>query len=150
VSTTATGTGSPANSPAFVPYVYGATRGTPSRGRPGRVLAAALAPETTVRRFERELAAMRGPCPATGNAAVREPCGTSAAYHRHLRAGEKPCEACRLAENADCVKRVAARKAKAAAVPAQAPAPAAAVRCRGCGYLETAPGHLVICGERAA
>ena len=30
-----------------------------------------------------------------------EPCGTLAAYRRHSRAGEKPCEACRRARNAD-------------------------------------------------
>jgi hypothetical protein len=29
-----------------------------------------------------------------------EPCGTLAAYRRHSRAGEKPCEACREARNA--------------------------------------------------
>jgi len=27
-------------------------------------------------------------------------CGTSAAYHRHIRAGEKPCQSCVQAENA--------------------------------------------------
>lgn len=26
-----------------------------------------------------------------------KPCGTTAAYRRHLRAGEKPCDACRKA-----------------------------------------------------
>ena len=29
-----------------------------------------------------------------------EPCGTLAAYRRHSRSGEKPCEACRQARNA--------------------------------------------------
>ena len=30
---------------------------------------------------------------------LRHPCGTPAAYFRHYRNGEKPCEACRLAQN---------------------------------------------------
>jgi len=30
------------------------------------------------------------------------PCGTQAAYERHLRAGEKPCAPCRAAHNAYC------------------------------------------------
>jgi hypothetical protein len=41
-----------------------------------------------------------------------EPCGTPAAYRRHSRAGEKPCEACRLWRNADSQAR---RRAKAEA-----------------------------------
>ena len=31
---------------------------------------------------------------------VLKPCGTHAAYHRHLRNSEKPCTPCRKAENA--------------------------------------------------
>jgi hypothetical protein len=41
-----------------------------------------------------------------------EPCGTLAAYRRHSRRGEKPCEACRVARNADGQAR---RRAKAEA-----------------------------------
>ena len=41
-----------------------------------------------------------------------EPCGTLAAYRRHSRAGEKPCEACRVRRNADSQAR---RRAKAEA-----------------------------------
>ena len=41
-----------------------------------------------------------------------EPCGTLAAYRRHSRAGEKPCEACRETRNADSQAR---RRAKAEA-----------------------------------
>ena len=41
-----------------------------------------------------------------------EPCGTLAAYRRHSRSGEKPCEACRGARNADGQAR---RRAKAEA-----------------------------------
>lgn len=28
----------------------------------------------------------------------KQPCGTAAAYRRHLRRGEKPCEACKAAD----------------------------------------------------
>jgi hypothetical protein len=38
-----------------------------------------------------------------------EPCGTLAAYRRHSRRGEKPCEACRQARNADGQARRRAR-----------------------------------------
>jgi C-5 cytosine-specific DNA methylase len=41
-----------------------------------------------------------------------EPCGTLAAYRRHSRRGEKPCEACRQARNAG---NRATRRAKAEA-----------------------------------
>jgi hypothetical protein len=41
-----------------------------------------------------------------------EPCGTLAAYRRHSRRGEKPCEACRQARNAAGRAR---RRARAAA-----------------------------------
>ena len=34
-----------------------------------------------------------------------EPCGTLAAYRRHSRRGEKPCEACRIAANRDKAAR---------------------------------------------
>lgn len=32
---------------------------------------------------------------------VYQPCGTPAKYRRHLRAGETPCDACRIAYNTD-------------------------------------------------
>lgn len=31
--------------------------------------------------------------------AADKPCGTRAAFRRHMRAGEEPCEPCRLADN---------------------------------------------------
>lgn len=30
---------------------------------------------------------------------VVKPCGTNAAYVRHIKAGEKPCDPCRIAHN---------------------------------------------------
>jgi hypothetical protein len=36
---------------------------------------------------------------ATGMVAERQPCGTPAAYIRHLRANEKPCDACHRANS---------------------------------------------------
>ena len=38
-----------------------------------------------------------------------EPCGTSAAYQRHIRHGETPCDACRQAVNTDRRNRRAAK-----------------------------------------
>lgn len=46
-----------------------------------------------------------------------KPCGTNAAYRRHKRHGEKPCESCRQAHhryNADAKRRRRERKALAA------------------------------------
>lgn len=37
---------------------------------------------------------------ASGQAKLK-PCGSRAAYQRHLRRGEEPCDACRLANNAE-------------------------------------------------
>ncbi len=56
-----------------------------------------------------------------------KPCGTTAAYRRHLRKGEHPCAAC-LAANAEAKKsKVDANRAGAAAVVklavAEAPSP---------------------------
>jgi hypothetical protein len=39
-----------------------------------------------------------------------KPCGTMAAYTRHRRHGEKPCESCRQAAARDWQDRRAARK----------------------------------------
>jgi hypothetical protein len=72
----------------FKPYVYGATLGTPSRGRPERVLAAVEAGVTEADRRRRPQVAATAPEPAPG-----EP-----------------------------------------------------ERCDACGYLLTAPGHLLECG----
>ncbi|MFG2211034.1 WhiB family transcriptional regulator [Streptomyces sp. NPDC048638] len=38
-----------------------------------------------------------------------KPCGTTAAYRRHLRAGQKPCRACKTAEYVRRAERTAAR-----------------------------------------
>jgi hypothetical protein len=115
--------------PGFRPYVYGAVSGTPSRGRPERVLAAITAgtrPETVMQRFERELGAP--PRPRGGFAATR-PCGTDAAVRRHYRRGEKLCPACQRA-NTD---KTAAYKARS---------------CDGCGYRLTSANHRALCGSR--
>lgn len=44
-----------------------------------------------------------------------KPCGTSAAYRRHLRRWEWPCESCTKAHAADERVRYAARQARAQA-----------------------------------
>ncbi len=65
-----------------------------------------------------------------------KPCGTNAAYHRHLRRGEQPCAEClearrqyeaarrtpavRRAENADERRRYAARRRRLIAADEQA------------------------------
>jgi hypothetical protein len=85
--------------PGWKPYVYGATRGTPSRGRPGLVLAAGLAPETAARRFERELGEGITAPDVHGRRQV-QPCGTTAAYQRHMRRNEDACESCLAAVRA--------------------------------------------------
>lgn len=49
-----------------------------------------------------------------------EPCGTLAAFRRHTRHGEKPCQLCREAHNRDNRFRMrAARARKAAAATAE-------------------------------
>lgn len=45
-----------------------------------------------------------------------KPCGTTAAYRRHLRAGEAPCDACRAANAAAKKSKVAAVQDRAAEV----------------------------------
>jgi len=45
-----------------------------------------------------------------------QPHGTPAAYRRHYRHGEKPCEACRQAENRRWQSRRAARADRAGAI----------------------------------
>ena len=44
-----------------------------------------------------------------------EPCGTLAAYRRHYRRGEPPCDACRIARNREKAEK--AGMMSAAAVP---------------------------------
>lgn len=39
-----------------------------------------------------------GPLLTFGWESTRQPCGTAAAYQRHLRAGQKPCHACTEAQ----------------------------------------------------
>lgn len=43
-----------------------------------------------------------------------QPCGTRAAYMRHLKAGEQPCEPCREAKNAYQRQWMARRRAEEA------------------------------------
>lgn len=52
-----------------------------------------------------------------------KPCGTHAAYRRHLRAGEQPCEPCRAAAREQKNARKQAQR-EAAAAEAQAAVPA--------------------------
>lgn len=74
---------------AFVPYVYGAASGRPSKGRPEKVLANPDLPEAVVRVLERvPFTPVRSP----GRAASAG-CGTPAAARRHYRHGEA-CQAC--------------------------------------------------------
>ncbi len=94
--------------PLFVPYVYGAASGRPSRGRPEKVLANPERPPAVIERLAAapETAPdARGRTPAAGH-------GTPAAERRHYRLGEKPCEACRAARSARAAARWAQRKAR--------------------------------------
>ena len=60
---------------------------------------------------ERQLrAAVRRRRPGTNRGAQLQPCGTSAAYQRHRRAGEQPCQPCQQARAADLAARNAAKK----------------------------------------
>lgn len=88
----------------FIPYVYGATLGRPSRGRPEKVLANPDRPESTVRLLEREPHA-----PGVGPARTKG-CGTAAGARRHYRAGEELCPACRAAVAEDKQRRTTTRK----------------------------------------
>jgi hypothetical protein len=64
------------------------------------------------------------------------PCGTDAAYKRHFRLGEPPCDACRAAHAARCAADYAARKRDRAP---REPAPR-----------EPAPREPAPCGTEAA
>lgn len=63
-----------------------------------------------------------------------EPCGTRAAYGRHLRHGERPCAAC-----------VQAARENAARRAGRDPALIRPRRCGSCGYLTSTPGHQIAC-----
>jgi len=59
-----------------------------------------------------------------GDWAALKPCGTSAAYRRHLRHGERPCDSCKAAQARDfhdnrAAAVYAARNARYAALRAQ-------------------------------
>lgn len=55
------------------------------------------------------------------------PCGTPAAYRRHLRHKESPCDACRKAKRGEArQQRDEARKAEVATIPTRPPLVAAA------------------------
>lgn len=64
-----------------------------------------------------------------------QPCGTVAAYHRHHRHGEKPCQACRDAYNAS--RRAQPKRSE----PYERPE----VECRCCGQMKPHSGHG-LCG----
>ena len=71
------GTSTPPGGPLFLPYVFGASLGAPSRGRPERVLGAlraGLRPESVIDRLGRDLAEAvpRGPRPGTGGRPRRQ------------------------------------------------------------------------------
>lgn len=74
--------------------------------------------------------------------------GTVAGYRRHRRRGEKPCEPCRLAENARSAEYSAhRRKPKAQAVHAPARESAPYPRCgRPRARRIAGPGEEVTCG----
>lgn len=59
----------------------------------------------------RKLAPVPPPAPATGQAT--EPCGTPAAYRRHFRRKETPCEACRTADRVARYDRMDRAKTRA-------------------------------------
>lgn len=56
-------------------------------------------------------------------------CGTQAAYRRHLRRGEPPCEDCKKASARDTQDRSRRR------------------RCGDCGYLCSSLNHKTLCGS---
>ena len=60
--------------------------------------------------------ALRGASSRRRSNGELRPCGTTAAWYRHIRAGEKPCDPCRLAINARQAQKKAQKRAKAAEV----------------------------------
>lgn len=81
----------------FIPYVYGAALGRPSRGRPEKVLANPDRHETAVRLMDR----VPSKAPGAGGPSVTKGCGSPAAVRRHYRAKEELCPACQAAEAED-------------------------------------------------
>ena len=68
-------------------------------------------PDTPQHRHAKQLAGqVCGSCPLTCAFRVRgvAPCGTNAAYNRHIKRREKPCDPCRRAHAADEARRRAA------------------------------------------
>jgi hypothetical protein len=123
------GPGSLADSAEFIPYVYGATSGRPSRGRPEKVLANPGLPKTPLQR----LASMPDTAPARPGRSRTAGCGTPSGARRHYRDREKPCEACLEAARKDraardaaaaeelCGKRMTARRGGGVRVCARKP-----------------------------
>ena len=62
--------------------------------------------------YYREWRAKRGARTGVVGRRPTEPCGTVAAYRRHRRAGEQPCDQCRLAWNEKQKQMYHARKAR--------------------------------------
>jgi hypothetical protein len=50
--------------------------------------------------YQRKWRASKGARTGVPGRPPTQPCGTSAAFRRHKRAGETPCDACRAAESA--------------------------------------------------
>lgn len=126
------------NAPGFVPYVYGATLGTPSKGRPGKVAEALRDAEV----LPAGLAAVPDGPPSAALRAPLKPCGTMAACRRHLRAGEAACEACAAANREHA--RAVGRRVQAAEDAERARLDAA--RCPECRALP--PNHMAGCGRQ--
>ncbi len=55
-------------------------------------------PDVASAEYQRKWRASKGARTGQPGRPVTQPCGTVAAYRRHGRNGEEPCEACRQAE----------------------------------------------------
>ena len=93
----------------FIPYVYGAASGWPSKGRPEKVLANPDLPQTALQRL---VAVPETPPTAPGRPRSAR-CGSVSGAQRHYREGEKPCEACLKAAREDARERKSRRRAAA-------------------------------------
>lgn len=147
MSVRAAGLGSARNGAmlGWKPYVYGASKRGPAAARVRVAVAGRLPPScgrpagwwAHRRHGEKPCEA----CREAHNAARRKgtprgrprrsQCGSDGGYRRHLSEGTPVCEDCRQAVNAD-------NRARYATAP-----------CRNCGYLRTAPGHMIACGSAA-
>lgn len=77
------------------------------------------------------------------------PCGTRAAYRRHLRNGEAPCLTCREFENERCRIRYARQKASGELPPLKAPRPKRFFGCHTCLELfESHAARAKYCSDR--